>query len=138
MADYSGDLRATLGTDFPVETLNQIKTTGEQLPSPSLITNAVLPEDLSCEGGERVGGITDEATNGVGVQAEEERDEEMVSVPEGLERLLPNAVVGGGIHEQHAKQHDVTCNTTGLGVVNLDCGYWSDLSLLHVVEAVLS
>lgn len=98
----------------------------------------MLPEDFSSEGGKGVGGVTDEATNGVGVQAEKERNEEMVGVPEGLERLLSDAVVGGGIHEQHAEQHNVTRNATGLSVMNLDCGNRSDLSLLHVVEAAFS
>lgn len=59
----------------------------------------MLPEDISSEGGERVGGITDEATNGMSVQSEEERNEQVVRIPESLEGLLTNAVVRSGIHK---------------------------------------
>ena len=60
----------------------------------------------------------------------------MVSVPEGLERLLADAVVGGGVHQEHAEQHDVAGDTTRLGVVDLDGSDRADLTLLNIVEAI--
>lgn len=38
----------------------------------------------------------------MGVEAEEEGDEEVVRVPEGFERLLSDFGVRGGVHEEHA------------------------------------
>jgi len=59
----------------------------------------------------------------------------MVRVPEGFERLLPNAMMGCRIHHQHAEKHYVSCDTTGLGVMNLNSGLRSDLRLLDVEKA---
>ena len=42
--------------------------------------------------------------------------------------------MGGSIHEQHAKEHDVTRNTTRLRVVNLQSDNGTNLPLLDVVE----
>lgn len=70
----------------------------------------------------------------MGVEAEEERDEEMVSVPKRLKRLLTDTSVGAGKHEQHAEKHDVTSDTTRLSIVNLKSRNGSDLSDFDVVK----
>ena len=36
------------------------------------------------------------------VQGQEERDEEVVSIPKGFKGLIPYFVVGSGVDEQHA------------------------------------
>lgn len=69
------------------------------------------------------------------VQAEEEGDEEVVRVPEGLEGLLPDPVVRRRVHQQHAEEHDVTRDTTRLRVVNLEGRDGANLRLLDVEEA---
>jgi hypothetical protein len=49
MADNSGDLGLTSSTNFTPETLEKVETTSPELPSPSKITNAVLPELVTRE-----------------------------------------------------------------------------------------
>lgn len=134
MTNDSRDLGQALSPNLTVKTLCQVTSSSKQLPSPSLITDAVLPEEVSGKGRYGVDRVTNEAADSVGVKSEEEGDEEMVRVPEGLERLLADAVVRGGVHQQHAEEHDVASNTAGLGVVDLDGGDLSELGLLHVEE----
>ena len=135
MADDTGDLRLAHGTDLPVQTLEQVEAAGEQLPPPALVPDAVLPELGAGKRGLGVRGVTHEAPDGVGVEAEEERDEEVVRVPEGLEGLLPDAVVGCCVHEQHAEEHNVSGDTSGLRIVDLDRRGRPDLGPLNVVES---
>jgi hypothetical protein len=42
--------------------------------------------------------------------------------------------MGAGEHEQHAEEHDVACDTTGLSIVNLKSRNGSNLSNFDVVE----
>lgn len=94
----------------------------------------MIPEVLSCEWRDWCSSVTNEAASGVGVHAEQERDEQVVGVPESLERLLSDPVVGGGVNQQHAQQHDVAGNTTSLGVVDFEGHLRANLSLFHVIE----
>lgn len=73
----------------------------------------------------------------MGVQSEEEGNKQVVAIPERLEGLLPDAVMRGSVHEEHAEQHDMTGDATRLGVVDLDCRDWTDLRLFDVEEASL-
>lgn len=57
-----------------------------------------------------------------------------MGIPEGLEGLLSNAMMGGRVHQKHAKQHDVAGDATGLGIVNLESGDGANLRLLNVEE----
>lgn len=59
----------------------------------------------------------------------------MVSVPERFEGLLANAIVGGRVHHEHAEEHDMARDATGLCVVDLDRRHRSNLRLLDVEEA---
>lgn len=70
----------------------------------------------------------------MGVESQEKRNEQVVSIPEGLERLLTDTGVSSGIHEHHAEQHDMASNATRLGVMDLQSSDRTDLSLLDVVE----
>jgi hypothetical protein len=73
----------------------------------------------------------------VGVHAQQERNEEVVSVPEGLERLLSNPVMRSGVNQKHAEQHDVSSNATSFCVVNLKRNLRTDLDALNVEEAAI-
>lgn len=44
--------------------------------------------------------------------------------------------MSGGIHEEHAKQHDVACNATSLGVVDLNGSLRSNLCFFDIEEAI--
>lgn len=70
----------------------------------------------------------------MGVEGKEERDEEMVSVPERFEGLLADARMGCGVHQHHAKEHDVAGDASRLSVMNLDGGNRTNLCDFDVVE----
>lgn len=134
MSDDTSNLGLTTGTNLAIQTLNQVEATSEELPSPSEITNAVRPVLLTVKWRKSISGITNEAADSVGVESQEEGDEQVVGVPESLERLLTDTSMSGSIHEQHAKEHDVTGNTTRLSVVNLQSGNGTNLPLLDIVK----
>lgn len=95
----------------------------------------MVPEIISSKWRERICCVTNETSRGVSIHTQEKGDEEMVSVPERLERLLADFGMGCSIHEQHAKEHNMPSNTTRLCVVDLNGCFWSDLSLLNIEEA---
>lgn len=79
------DLCVPPGADLAVEAFDQVQASAHELPSPSLVAQAVVPEHLARERGNGRDGVADEAPGGVGVHAKQERDEEVVGVPERLE-----------------------------------------------------
>jgi len=85
VANNLDDLCLASATDLTVEAIEEVKTTSYKLPSPSLVTNAVGPEVVVVEWRESWSGITDEAAGRVCVHAEQERDKQVMRVPEGLE-----------------------------------------------------
>lgn len=85
MTDDLDNLGITSGSVFTVETLKEVESTSPELPTPSLISQAELPEFLSSKWRVWQLGATDEASSGVGVQTEHEGNEKVVSVPESLE-----------------------------------------------------
>lgn len=131
------DMRRPPRADLPVQPLAQIQSGSHKLPAPALIPQTVIPEWVPGKG--RVGHrrVADEAARGVRVHGEQERDEEVVGVPEGLEGLRADAVVRRRVHEQHADEHDVPGDATGLRIVDLDGGLGADLVFLDVEEAVV-
>jgi len=135
VSDDTGDLGLADGTDFTVKTLAQVEGAGPKLPSPTEVTNAVLPVLVSGEGREALGGVAHKAADRVGIEGQEEGDEEVVGIPKRLEGLLPDAVVRGGVHQEHAQKHDMAGDATGLSVVNLNSGNRANLRLFNVVEA---
>lgn len=134
VSDDSGDLGLTAGSDLTPETLDQVETTGPELPSPSQVTDAVGPELITSKRRDGLGSVSHEASHGMGVETKEKRDKKMVSVPESLKGLLTNTGVGGRVHEKHAEKHDMTGDTTSLDIVNLKGGNGSDLGQFDVVE----
>jgi hypothetical protein len=97
----------------------------------------MIPELVTGEWRKWIGGVTNETSSSVGVHSEKERNEEMMCVPESLERLLANLGVGSGVHEKHAEQHNMSRDSTCFGVVDLNGSDWSNLSLLDVEEAAV-
>ena len=59
----------------------------------------------------------------------------MVRVPKGLKRLLSDSLMGGRVHEHHAKEHHMACYPTSLGIMNLDGQHGSDVVFFNVVKA---
>jgi len=54
----------------------------------------MLPEDFSSEGGEWLGCVSDEASNGVGIEGKEKDKRKVMRIPERLEALLSYFVMG--------------------------------------------
>lgn len=134
MTNNFNDLGLPPAADLTVQTIEQVQSTSYKLPSPSFVSNTMGPEVLLVEWRPGRNSVTHEAACGVRVHAEQEWDEEMVSVPEGLKGLLSNPVVGRGIDQQHAKQHDVSSDAASFCVVDLESDLRSDLALLDVEE----
>jgi hypothetical protein len=44
----------------------------------------------------------------------------VVGVPECLEALFANRIVGGGVHEDHDKEHKMASDASRLGVVDIE------------------
>lgn len=121
--------------DFPPDTLAEIEDTGPNDESPALITQAMFSR-VKWEGSDviGVGGVTDEATSGMGVKTDHEEECKMVGIPECFEALCADLVVGGRVHEKHDEEHEVTSDSTRLGIVDLQCDFRSDLSSLDIEE----
>ena len=109
----------------PLPEVNDTRPDGEP---PALVAETVIRriegERLDIVG---VGGVTDEASSGMGVQADHEEESEVMRVPEGLEALGADLVVGGGVHEHHNEEHEMTCDTASLGVVDVQSPFRTNL-----------
>ena len=115
------ETRRATSTVLAEDTLAKVEDTRPDGVAPALVPEAVLGAvegEFLLEG--RVGGVTHEAADGMGVQADHEEESEVVGVPEGLEALVADLLVRGGVHEHHDEEHNVASEATGLSVVDLD------------------
>ena len=135
MPDDTGDLGLAHGADLAVQPLTKVEAAGPELPSPTQVTNAMLPVLVAGKRREAPRGVADEAANCVGVQGEEKGDEQMVHVPKRFERLLPDAVVRRRVHQQHAEKHHMAGDAARLGIMDLQSRHGTNLRLLDIVEA---
>jgi hypothetical protein len=53
------------------------------------------------------------------VQADHEEEREMMRIPERLEALVTDLVMGGCVHEKHNQKHEVTSDAARLRIVDL-------------------
>lgn len=136
MSDNLGDLGLPTSSDHAIDTFDEVDDTRSQGESPRLITDAVVPEGLASEWRNWLFGvgISHETPSRVSVQSKEEDEGQMMSVPEDFERLVTDFVVGGGVHQEHAQQHNMTSDTTGVRVVNLQSGERPGLKFLDIEE----
>jgi hypothetical protein len=88
------------------------------------VIGSVERENLAICG---LGGITNEASGGMGVKANHEEESKMMCVPESLETLSTDLVVGGAVHKNHDEKHEVTGDTTRLSIVDLEGRLRADL-----------
>ena len=135
MTDHLRDHGPSSGSNFSIDPFQEVETTTHELPSPALVANTMVPEFLPCEWRDRIGRITHEAAGCVGIESEHERDEQMVCVPKGFERLLPDSMMRGCIHQHHAQEHDMAGYPPGLGEVDLESLFGADLVFFNVEEA---
>ena len=128
MDEHTGQTRQPACPDFPVDTLAEVNDARPDGEAPAQIAKAVLGV-VERERGlvVRLCAIADEAAGGVGVDANHEEEGEVVGVPERLEALLADLVVRGRVHEDHDCEQEVTRDTTGLGVVDVERPLWPNL-----------
>ena len=97
-----GQPSGTTSPDFSVNSFSEINNTRPHDESPTLITQTVLG-GVKGEHGDvvGVGGVTNEASSGMGIKTDHEEESKVMGIPERLETLVANLVVGSGIHEEH-------------------------------------
>lgn len=120
--------RRTAGSDFSPHAFTEVDDTGPDDESPALIPKAVfsgVERKGRYESGERA--VADEATGGMHIQADHEEKRQVVRVPERLEALVADRVVGGGIHEYHDEEQEVARDTTGLRIVYVQRDFGTDV-----------
>ena len=115
-------------SDFPPYPLTKIENSGPDDEPPAEVSKTVLGR-VERESWDVIGvhGVSDETAGGVGVKSDHKEECEMVGVPEGLEALTANLVVGSRVHDEHDKQHEVTSDTASLFVVDVLRGNLTDL-----------
>ena len=134
MADNARNFCSSSSTNLAPQSLEQVKATSDQLPSPAKVANTVRPVIVSSEWRNGLRGISDETANRVGIEGKEEGDKKMVSVPESFERLLADPGVSCRIHQQHTEYHDMSSDATSLSVVDLHSSDWPNLGLFNIVK----
>lgn len=97
------NLRLPPGSNLSIEPLTQVKTTSDQLPSPSFISYAMVPEVVSRKGRVGIGRVSDKASRGMSVHRQEKGDEQVMRIPERLIALLSDLRMRSREHEQHAQ-----------------------------------
>lgn len=121
--------------DFAVDSLDKVQSASPKLPSPALISETVTPKVIVVEGRKWVRGISDETASGMSVKTEQERNKQVMGIPESLEGLLPNLSMCGRVNKQHTKKHYVACDSSGFCVMDLDSSDRTNLCLLDIEEA---
>ena len=116
-----GQPSSPAGPDLPVDAFAEVDDAGPDGEAPALVTQAMFRvvewEGLLVIG---QGGVTDEATGGMRVQANHEEEREVMGVPEGLETLVADLVVRGRVHEDHDGEQEVAGDAARLRVVDVE------------------
>lgn len=81
----------------------------------------------------RLSSVSHETSSRVSIETDHEEEGQVVSVPERLEALCTNFVVGSGIHEHNDEKHDMTRDATRLSIVNLKCSLLADFYVKGLV-----
>lgn len=87
MPDDLNDFRLPSALDLAVYPLAEVQPSCDELPAPSLVAQAAIPEPVSRERTDGVGRPPHEAARRMRVHCHEEGHEEVMCVPEGLEGL---------------------------------------------------
>lgn len=85
MSDDLDNLRFPTSAYLAVQTLDQIDATAKQLPSPALVTYAMVPEVGSSKRRMWLHAVAHETVGCVSIHAEQEWNEQMMCVPERFE-----------------------------------------------------
>lgn len=127
------ELGSTTSTDLTIDAFAKVNDARPDGSTPGHVSEAdigVVKGECVCELWQ--GGTTDKASSGVGVEADHEEKGEMMGVPESLEALLADLVVGGRVHDDHEEEHDMTGDSTRLLVVDVKGISRTELATLDV------
>lgn len=114
-------------------TLAEVDDTRPDGEPPAEVAEAVLSGiEGECRDVVRIGCIAHEASSCVCVEAEHEKESEVVGVPKSFEALLSDLLVGSGVHQDHDQQHEVAGDTARLGVMDLQGSLFTDFYCLTV------
>jgi len=130
-----GQTSGPSGSDLSVNSLAEVDDTGPNSEPPALIAQAMLGrvkwESIGIVGSR---GVTDEATSSMGVKTDHEKEGKVVGIPKGFKALCANLVVGGSIHQNHDKKHEMTSDAASLGIMNVQSNFRPDLGSLDIEE----
>jgi hypothetical protein len=115
-----GEPGRAASADLSVDAFSEVDDTGPDGEPPALVAETVIGgiegEDLAVRW---FSGVTHETSSGVSVEANHEEERKVVRVPERLKALVANFVVSSRVHEDHEEQHEVSSDTTSLGIVDI-------------------
>jgi hypothetical protein len=77
-----------------------------------------------------VDGVANEASSGMGPKTDHEKEREVMGVPESLETLVTNLVMGGCVHEEHDEEHEMASDATRLRIMDLQSNFPADLYIM--------
>ena len=128
MNENFGQAGESASPEFSVHALAKVNDTRPDCVPPTLVTQTEF-RVIEWESTHvlRISGVANETACRVCIQPDHEEECEMVSVPEGLEALVANLPVGRAVHEEQAEQHEVARDPSGLRVVDIECGFNTDL-----------
>ena len=107
-------------TVFPVQALAKVDNERPNNKPPAKVTKTMFGIiEWECIRMSRIDGITDETASCVGKEADHEEECEVVGIPEDFERLMANITMSSGVHKEHNKKHEMSCNASRLRIVNL-------------------
>lgn len=128
------NLRWPASANLSIYPLKQIQPTADQLPSPALISETVIPEVFASKRRHRLDCISNKASSSMAVHGQKKRHKQMMRVPECLVGLLTNLLMRCSVHQKHAEKHDMASYTASLCVVNLNSCLFAKLQSLDVEE----
>jgi hypothetical protein len=134
MHDDFGNLSISSAVDDSPDPFQKVYATTPKSQSPSLIPNAMIPEIGAVKGTIRLCGVADKASRRMSIQRQNKNEGEMMSIPKRFECLLSQWCMRCSVHQEHAEQHDMSGNSTCLGIMYLESRYWSRTDRFDVLN----
>jgi len=130
-----GQTSGLSGPNLTPYTFSKVQDAGVDDEPPAKVAKAVIGA-VEREGRDdiRFDGIAHKASGSMSVDTNHEEESQVVGVPKCLKALLANLLMGSGVHENHDEEHEVTSNSTRLGVMNHLSSFLADLSTLDIDE----
>ncbi len=80
--------------------------------------------------------VADKTSRGMSIETDHKKEGEVVGVPKCLEALLTDLLMCGPVHQDHHEEHEVTGDTTRLGVVYIQSDFLSNLCIGNQCVAI--